>query len=201
MSWTPTQEQLDGMGPRDRVTSHGIERCVRGVDPETICGCGLCQSERVLTFTHGDTARPTQYDDGTPLMNFTEEGFHALGVGIRIETPLKTVRDAKRFIYALASAGMQWHLDDDVEDNMFPELSDLQRTQLGYRRDELFALLPDPHDIAIDAMHMGEAFDDTIHVPETDHDCHNHVVHRVDETSRLGDYYECGHCHALLQVG
>ena len=89
MSWTPTQEQLDGMGPRDRVTSQGIERCVRGVDLGMICGCGVCRSER----------------------------------------------------------------------------------------------------------------DEPIHVAETDHDCHDHVVHRVDETSRLGDYYECGHCHALLQVG
>ena len=33
------------------------------------------------------------------------------------------------------------------------------------------------------------------------HDCNDHVVHGYDPESQLGDYYVCGICDELLQVG
>jgi len=39
------------------------------------------------------------------------------------------------------------------------------------------------------------------HVAEKGHDCSDYVEHRFDPKSRLGDYYVCGRCGDLLQVG
>jgi len=33
------------------------------------------------------------------------------------------------------------------------------------------------------------------------HNCMDHVEHHYDAESKLGDYYTCGECGALLQVG
>lgn len=38
-------------------------------------------------------------------------------------------------------------------------------------------------------------------VAELGHDCYDHSVHGYDPSSPLGDYYVCGICGDLLQVG
>ena len=118
-------------------------------------------TKQFLTFTHDGRVRPTHYDNGTPVLNFTLGEFQQLGTQINVSTPLTTSDDARLFVYALASADLQWHFDDDIEDNMFPDLTATQRTQLGHRQAELFTLLSDPHDEAIDAMYMShKVFED-----------------------------------------
>ena len=115
-----------------------------------------------LVFSHdnGDVPlriRPKTYDDGTPALNFTLEAFRALGEHLDVDTPLQSTDEARRFVYALAAAGMLWHFDDDVEESMFPELSSVQRDALGRRQSELFVWLPNPHELAVDAMYMSQA--------------------------------------------
>lgn len=123
------------------------------------------RTEGDLVFTHDGRVRPTHYGLRptlqVPVLQFTRSEFVALKDALDISTPLVTADAARRFIFALASADLQWHFDDDVEENMFPQLTPEQRGQLDNRRTELFDLLLDPHDIAIDAMFMNNAAKET----------------------------------------